>query len=87
MAQLSQMESKSAERRKWRYFSEEFKRKKVEEIDKGISTVRQVTRTYQVSAVAVYKWIYKFSLMRKKGEKMVVKPRAIPLKSRLCKSE
>jgi len=36
------------------------------------ATVAQVSKTYEVSHAAVYKWIYKYSLMRKKGIKMVV---------------
>ena len=58
--------------RKTRYFSEDFKQKKVSEIEKRMTTVAQVGKTYEVSSAAVYKWIYKYSLMRKKGIKMVV---------------
>jgi len=76
MAQLDKWKSVSGQRRKWRYFSEDFRRKKVEEIDKGLSTVLEISRGYQVSAVAVYKWIYKYSLMRKKGVKMVVEAKS-----------
>ena len=55
-----------------RYFSEEFKKKKVDELDKKLITVAEVCREYEVTQTAVYKWIYKYSLMRKKGIKMVV---------------
>ena len=72
MARTEQLITKKFEQRKQRYFSEDFKRKKVEEIERGISKVSQISKTYQVSVVAVYKWIYKYSLMRKKGIKMVV---------------
>ena len=58
--------------RKTRYFSEDFKREKVKESEHRGATVGQISKTYEVSSAAVYKWIYKYSLMRKKGVKMVV---------------
>ena len=72
MAKMEQIVVSGIEQRKQRYFSEEFKRKKVEEIERGVSRVGQISSTYQVSRVAIYKWIYKYSLMRKKGIRMVV---------------
>ena len=68
MAKPDQLKVKST--RVHRYFSEEFKRKKVEELDKRIITLSELCRQYEVSSTAVYKWIYKYSLMRKKGIKM-----------------
>jgi len=62
--------------RKTRYFSEDFKQRKVAEIEKRETTVEQVGKTYEVSRTAVYKWIYKYSLMRKKGIKMVVEAKS-----------
>jgi len=58
--------------RRSRYFSESFKRKKVEELDKRITTVADLCKIYDVSHTAVYKWIYKYSVMRKKAVKLVV---------------
>jgi transposase-like protein len=55
-----------------RYFSESFKRKKVQEIEKNISTVLEVSREYEVSQTAVYKWLNKYSRNRKRGVKQVV---------------
>jgi transposase-like protein len=72
MARAEQLIANNLVQRKQRYFSEEFKRKKVEEIERGVSEVSQISRIYQVSRVAIYKWIYKYSLMRKKAIKMVV---------------
>lgn len=71
MAKPEQLKTSRALRQS-RYFSEEFKKKKVEELDKKLTTVAEVCREYEVSQPAVYKWIYKYSLMRKKGVKMVV---------------
>jgi transposase len=55
-----------------RYFSENFKRKKVREIEKNMTTVLEVSREYEVSATAVYKWLYKYSRNRKREVKQVV---------------
>jgi transposase len=70
MATLKQFESNRS--RVNRYFSEDFKKKKVTELDKKITSIREICREYEVSATAVYNWIYKYSNMRKQGVKMVV---------------
>lgn len=70
-----------------RYFSEGFKRKKVEEIEKNLSTVSEICREYQVSSVSVYKWVYKYSAMRKKGEKQVVESESDTRKLRELKEK
>ena len=67
-------ELKKAVVRNTRYFSEDFKRKKVKELDKRITSIADICKEYEVSNTAVYKWVYKYSLMRKKGVKMVVEP-------------
>lgn len=72
MARIEQLLEKKQPARIKRYFSEGFKRKKVEEIEKNVSKVSEICKEYQVSHVAVYKWIYKYSAMRKKGEKQIV---------------
>ena len=64
--------SREAPQRINRYFSESFKRKKVREIEKNISTVLEVSREYEVSTTAVYKWLDKYSRNRKRGVKQVV---------------
>ena len=55
-----------------RYFSNSFKKERVREIERNLTTVTDISREYEVTRAAVYKWIYKFSLMRKKGVKQVV---------------
>ena len=71
MAKLQDF-SKETSNRVNRYFSESFKRKKVREIEKNISTVLEVSREYEVSTTAVYKWLNKYSRNRKRGVKQVV---------------
>lgn len=68
-----------------RYFSEDFKKKKVSELDKKITTIAEICREYTVSTAAVYKWIYKYSLMRKKGIKMVIESESDTLKIQALK--
>ena len=71
MATLDQTKKKGF-LRPCRYFSTDFKKKKVEELDKRITTISEICKEYQVSHTAVYNWIYKYSLMKNKGVKMVV---------------
>ena len=71
MARLDQLDA-SFSKRSSRYFSESFKQQKVVEIDKKLVSVSDICKLYGVSHTAVYKWIYKYSLMRKKGVRMIV---------------
>jgi transposase len=70
-----------------RYFSEDFKRKKVHEIDRLLISIAEVCRQYEVSKSAVYKWIYKYSLMRKKGLKTVVEAKSDTAKIKALKEQ
>lgn len=44
-----------------RTFSEAFKKEQVKLIQQGKATVNQVSKAYEVSSTAVYKWIRKYS--------------------------
>jgi transposase len=59
-----------------RSFSEEFKRKKVRELEKNLTSVSELCRTYSVSRTSVYNWIYKYSVMVKKQVKQVVEAKS-----------
>jgi transposase len=72
MATIEEYQKMSIRERQARYFSPDFKRKKVSEIERNLVTIMEVSREYQVSHTAIYKWIYKYSKMRKKREKQVV---------------
>ncbi len=87
MATLKEYERLSRRERQNRYFSEDFKRKKVSEIERNLTTVAEISREYQVSNTAVYKWIYKFSRMQKKGLKMVVEAKGDTQKLILLKEQ
>jgi transposase len=59
-----------------RSFSEEFKRKKVRELEKNTASIGDICRTYSVSRTTVYRWIYKYSVMAKKQVKQVVEAKS-----------
>jgi transposase-like protein len=72
MANLKDYEKLTTRERLIRYFDEDFKRKKVSEIERNLSRVSEISREYQVSKAAIYKWIYKYSRMRKRSVRQVV---------------
>jgi transposase len=76
MANLKDYEKLTTRERQNRYFDEDFKRKKVSELDRNVCRVSDICREYQVSHASVYKWIYKYSRMRKKSVKQVVEAKS-----------
>lgn len=80
MATLRKFQQTMQSQRAHRYFSEDFKRKRVREIEENLVTIMQIVREYQVSKAAVYKWIYKYSAMRKKGIRQVVEAKSDTVK-------
>ena len=71
MATIEQYEKLTRKERYSRYFSEDFKRRKVSEIERKLVSISEVALEYQVSRTAIYQWVYKYSIMRKKQEKLV----------------
>lgn len=59
-----------------RYFSEGFRKDRVREIERGLSTVREVCKAHGVSDAAVYKWLDKYSNTRKKAVVQVVEAKS-----------
>jgi len=59
-------------KRQNRYFSEEIKRQKVKDLEKNLVTISELCREYQVSRTSVYRWIYQYSVNRKRQEKQIV---------------
>ena len=76
MATIENYKKLSVHERQNRYFSESFRRKKVSEIERNISTIAEISREYQVSTTAIRKWLYKYSAMLKKGERQVVESKS-----------
>ncbi len=76
MATIAKYYSMSVRERQNRYFSDGFKRKKVSEIDRNLTTIAEISREYQVSRTSIRKWIIKYSEMRKKGVKQIVEAKS-----------
>ena len=62
----------SIDQRRRRTFSDTFKLNTVQEIEQGRTRVSEICKQYEVSAEAVYKWIAKFGIMKKKKERVIV---------------
>jgi transposase len=87
MATVSDYERLSVRERQNRFFSESFKRTKVSEIDRNIVSVTELCKEYQVSRSSVYKWLYKYSQMRKREHKQIIEPESETRKVMLLKQQ
>jgi transposase len=54
-----------------RHFTEAFKKKIVEEYERGKFTVTELEKLYHISNQSIYGWIYKYSYYNKKSIKVV----------------
>jgi transposase-like protein len=86
MATIQQFTLTSSQRRS-RYFSEEFKKKKVREIEKNLVEIKDLCKEYEVSRTSVYNWIYKYSAMKKKGTRQVVEAESDTKKIKALKEQ
>jgi transposase-like protein len=75
MAKVSYFEHESKPQFQ-RHFSDDFKKKKIRELERNITSIPDICRTYSVSRSSVYKWIYKYSVMAKKQVKQVVEAKS-----------
>ncbi len=73
--------------RRNRYFSADFKKKRVEEIEKNLVTVSDICKTHKVSRTSVYRWLYKYSHMAKKQVKQVVEAKSDTKKIQLLQDK
>ena len=76
MATIEQYEKLTVRERMQRYFSEEIKKKKVNELDRNLTSIAEICREYQVSRTSVDRWINKYSRMRQKKQKQVVEAKS-----------
>jgi transposase-like protein len=65
---------KSSSNRLIRYFSENFKKQKVREIERNLVSVLEVSREYDVSTTAVYKWLNMYSAFRTRQVRQIIEP-------------
>ena len=73
---MNRLFDKQSEQIHYRYFSEEFKKRRVKELENNLVTITDICKSYDVSRTSVYRWIYKFSAMAKKQNKQVVEPKS-----------
>ncbi len=86
------LKKKGSSPRVMRTFSEELKRKKVEEIEQGLITVAELSRSLAVSQTSVYVWIRKYSLTYQKATRVIVESkseskRILQLKAKIAQLE
>ncbi len=55
-----------------RYFSVDFKRQVVKDLESGLVKVGEVVNLYGVSAQSVYQWVYKYSIHHERGRRQVI---------------
>ena len=87
MATINDYQKATIRERQKRFFNETFKRSKVSEIERNMLSIAELCKEHQVSRTAVYKWIYKYSLMRKQENRQVIEPESETRKVLLLKQE
>lgn len=65
---------KTFDRKVSRTFGEKFKKQIVKGIENNRYTVREVSELYDVSTTAIYKWVYKYSILYEQGYKQIIEP-------------
>ena len=70
-----------------RYFSTDFKVKRVKELEHNLTTVSDICKTHEVSRTSVYRWLYKYSAMAKRQEKLVVEAKSDTQKIQLLENK
>jgi transposase len=65
-----------------RYFSEEFRKSKVADFEKGITTIKMLCSQYNITRTTVYKWIHLYSNIEK-GTKKVIQMESEEFKTKL----
>ena len=63
-------------KRERRFFSEDFRRARVKEIEEGQASVSEISRLYQVSSPSVYRWIKKYSVHYQKSIVKIVEEKS-----------
>lgn len=91
MATRKQFKQSTEERRR-RHFSDEFKQKKVREIEQKVTTIAQVSRQYEVLENNVSKWLVKYGQNYMKGVRVIVESESdtanlIALKAKVAELE
>ena len=82
----------SSRQRQYRRFSDEFKRKKVRELELGMVRIAELCRQYQVTSSAVYKWLSVFGTSKYKPDRLIMESKSdtqelLRLKQRIAELE
>ncbi len=70
-----------------RYFSNDFKQKRIRELERNLVSIADICKTYHVSRTSVYRWIYIYSSMAKKDVKQVVEAKSDTKKIQLLEEQ
>lgn len=70
-----------------RYFSTDFKMKRVMELENNLVTIADICKTHKVSRASVYKWLYKYSTMAKKQVRQVIESKSDTRKIQLLQEQ
>lgn len=65
------MKSNVKKIKKYRKFSEEFKKQIVRDYESGKYSVKELERLHNIHTPSIYSWIYKYSQYNEKGYRMV----------------
>ena len=65
------MDDKVVKLKALRIFSEEFKKARVKEYEKGEFSVKELSRLFSIREAIIYRWIYKYSAYNKRRIKVV----------------
>jgi len=66
--------------RKYRTYTEEFKKAIVKEFESGRFSVPQLEKLYSIQSAVIYRWVYKFSTFNEKGVRIVEMKKSSSLK-------
>ena len=70
-----------------RIFSEQLKRKLVDELERGSICVKEVCEIYKVSHTSVYKWLNKYSKIYKKNNVVIVEEKSESKKAKRLEAQ
>ncbi len=73
--------------RQQRFFSEAFRKARVDELIKGQITVSEISHLYKVSRSAVYKWLYRYSHHHSKGTNQIVEMKSESMKTKILQEK
>lgn len=82
----------SKEQRQLRTFSKDFKIKKIRELERGITTVSEISKQYEVSGTSVYRWLTLYGKDYMKATKVIVEAQSdtrkiLDLKAKIAELE